>query len=692
MRITRTIAACKIATIKPRSVTLALAACFVLISVRTWAQIGIRVVPDRSTYNAGSVARLRVVSTSEKDWQVPLDLVGRLRYAGETEPILDNVPLASSFSTSGQAHSTEYREVWKIPADAKTGRYEVEVTGLDSRSRQVVFKSPVPAASFVVHRKRVRIERVELDKRFYTPGDQVGCSVSLMNLTGRPVTGLIVEFSNRYWPWTAVTSERAAPDIVRLSESLSVAPTEKAAVTSPRCSTAETVKKPTAHQYAVVVWDRERRNVYDIAFSPLLFVHPPGNELPKPYAGPPGFPLQYLFPDLASVNVTSYRHFYTTGSDCSSIEFDRDHTMFVSGTPAEVSFSVRDPTPKPWHAISVRVRWLDPDGRELASQVVERGIDLNPHEPPVKKSVQYLFPVDSSGVYRAEVTVEDSRGEIFAMSSLELGVNPLPKSVLIFCAHEDDEAAHGGIIRAAFENHIPIHIVYFTSGEAGSCDRYYQDSCGPAEALDFGALRMDESRAALGHLGVPRENIYFFGLPDGGSGQIWSNHPDPSNPYLAVLLATDHAPYDGLARPNLPYARSAVVEMAKDFIKKFQPEVIYTGHPDERHVDHRTNNWFVVKALQELIREGALSSIPKLLVDQVYGPGPQRHAPYHYRKHLLSVSGEAKALAQQAGWFYQSQNGNHAQANRRSFDQLPRAEVHWEVLDWKEHEGWNENH
>ena len=102
------------------------------------------------------------------------------------------------------------------------------------------------------------------------------------------------------------------------------------------------------------------------------------------------------------------------------------------------------------------------------------------------------------------------------------------------------------MIRAAVENHIPIHFVYFTSGDAGSCDRYYEHSCAPAEALNFGVLRMEEARRSVGHLGVPRENIYFLGLPDGGSGQIWYDHVEASNPYLSVLLASEHAPYEGV--------------------------------------------------------------------------------------------------------------------------------------------------
>ena len=31
--------------------------------------------------------------------------------------------------------------------------------------------------------------------------------------------------------------------------------------------------------------------------------------------------------------------------------------------------------------------------------------------------------------------------------------------------------------------------------------------------MNFGALRMDEARRSVGDLGVPRESIFFLGLP-----------------------------------------------------------------------------------------------------------------------------------------------------------------------------------
>ena len=282
-------------------------------------------------------------------------------------------------------------------------------------------------------------------------------------------------------------------------------------------------------------------------------------------------------------------------------------------------------------------------------------------------------------------------GQVLASNDLELAANPLPKSILIFCAHEDDEGGWSGLTRAAIENHIPIHFVYFTSGDAGSCDRYYEHSCRPPEALNFGELREDETRASLGHLGVPRGNIYFLGLPDGGSGQIWYDHPDSSEPYLSVLLASDHSPYVDAAVPNLPYARDAVVMAVEQFILRFKPQVIVTAHPPQQtHIDHIVNNYFVVKALQDLVKRHAVPPGLELRVDRVYDPKDVPTTPYHYEEHPFYVSGAVATQAQESWWFYQSQGGNRAQGRLRDFDKLPRTVPYRVVLDWEDHEGWNE--
>jgi LmbE family N-acetylglucosaminyl deacetylase len=662
-----------------------LAVAIALTALCAWPQDTLKAVTDNVSYNAGSEVRLKIfLSPSEHPRSAPFDISANIRYAGEKEFLEErNVEIASHLNPGGKETVIEYRPLWKIPEEARTGRYEVDVVLTDSQSHEALLVAR-RVASFSVYRKLVKIEGIQLDRTFYTPGDSVACKVKLRNLTGHTISNLRVEFSDRYWPWTAQTSERAEVDVVTIGKALPLPAGGEQELQSAKAAVAKQVQQPSVQQYAVVVWDHDRKNIYDIAFSPEVFIQPGGITEPKPY------PLQYIYPNLDAVNVTSYRHFYPPSLDSAAIQFEREHTMFVSGSEPRLRFSVRNPTDQPWRGVTIRARLFDSGGKELTAKQVAAGVNLDPGASRLAEETKFALPAGQYGIFRAQVEVSDTSGETMATGVLELAANPLPRSILIFCAHPDDEGAHAGIIRAAVENHIPIHLVYFTCGDAGSCDRYYEHSCAPAEALNFGALRMEEARRSLGHLGVPRENIYFLGLPDGGSGQIWYDHVEASSPYLSVLLASEHAPYDGIAQPNLPYARHAVVEAAERFIREFHPEVIYTGHPDERHVDHRTNNWFVVKALQELLREGVVRPDLTLLTDQVYGPGPQAHAPYHYQKHVLHVSGDVMSLAQEAHWFYQSQSGNRELGRLHTFDKLPRVEVHWQILDWKEHEGWNE--
>jgi hypothetical protein len=103
------------------------------------------------------------------------------------------------------------------------------------------------------------------------------------------------------------------------------------------------------------------------------------------------------------------------------------------------------------------------------------------------------------------------------------------------------------------------------------------------------------------------------------------------------------------------------------------------------------NNYFVVKALQELLRAGAISPNTELRVDPVFDPREHPATPYHYEGHEFYVSGEAAALGQEAGWFYQSQDGNREEGNIRGWDQLPRSQGYRKVLDWNSHAGWNEH-
>lgn len=662
----------------------ALAATLFLCTAGARGEITARAFTDQTAYNAGSTVRLNVqFPLSATSLPSSLDLNATVRYVNRVAPVLDRFPLAKNFTLAAGERSTGYRVLWKIPADAATGRYAVDLIGMDAQSHQIFLTQPT-AASFFVYRKQVKIERVETNKTFYTSGDSVACQVIVKNLTQTPLNNLRVEFSDRYWPWIGNPAP-AKVHAVPLAKSLSLAVGAAETLRSAKAAVAPEVKDTQYHQYAVVVWDHERKNIYDIAFSDLVFVRPPGGSAQEPY------PLQYMYRSLADAQVTGYRRFYPPQFNSAAIRFDHSHTMYPTGAEVTVKFSLSNTTDAPWRGVSVLARLLGADRQELARKVIESKVDLIPGSDPLARAAAFVLPSGKSGLYRTRIQITNTLGQVLATNDLELAANPLPKSVLIFCAHEDDEGSWSGLARAAMENDIPVHYVYFTSGDAGSCDRYYEHSCSPAEAQNFGEIRMDETRASLGHLGVPRDDIFFLGLPDGGSGHIWYDHPDPLHPYFSVLLATAHTPYAGAAWPNLPYARQSVVEMVKRYVNQFEPQVIVTAHPpNQKHIDHIVNNYFVVKALQEMLQEHNLSPDTEVRVDRVYNPKEVPETPYHFEEHKFYVTGDVMTLAQEAWWFYQSQGGNRAQGRIRDFEKLPRSQPYRVMLDWKEHEGWND--
>ncbi len=633
-----------------------------LVSLPLFADTAI--ATDQTNYNVGSAVLIRSATKGEH--------VASIRYAGESAPLQTGIHLKAG----------AYQLLWTIPWDAKTGRYEIDLTTREGKLTSGV-------AGFAVHRQQAKVIAFDLDKTFYSAGDSVNPHIVVQNISNTPLHHLQVEFENYTYPWIAPAADEKPAWKTIAAASLSLGPGE---IKEFHVENAAVVQAPADSQtyvyFSAVIRDSEEPDhIYDLAFSLPAITAPLKPTVTKTY------PALYLYQSAKEVPASqAYRQFYPPGYTSDVISFNKKHTMFPTKSPMLFSFMITNVSGLSLDDDHVALRILDRAGKVLSQKTVNDRL-LGNHEVTI--------PPLGAGLYTLEVRVQGPQGPPSAVSRLDFAVNDLPKSILVFCAHEDDDTAHPEIIRAAVENNIPIHIVYFTSGDAGGCDRYYMHSCDASRALDFGEVRMAEARASLGHLGVPAENISFLGLPDGGMEEIW-RHPNSDKPYLSVLLASEHSPYSGAAKPNLPYARDAVVIAAEGFIKQYRPDLIITGHPDERHVDHRTNNWVVVKAMQNLLKLGLISPDTQLIVDEVYGPGPQKHAPYQYEKTQFYVSGEAALLGQEASWYYQTQDGNHQQAEIVAYDKLPRdaspphfGNYHWpyphyRILDWQGHEGWNE--
>jgi LmbE family N-acetylglucosaminyl deacetylase len=654
-------------------------------------------------YNAGSVAIIRARLTGAKDAN-RYAVFAEIGYGGAA-----TLAVSQLKRVGGDEIETDYEGQWPIPADAPTGLYTVTLRLAEPSSHDLIQTRSAPG--FFVYKKLLRITSVRLDKTFYAPGDRIGSEIGIENLTGHEIKGLRVEFSNENYPWISTfAGEANAADkmavspslgLVVLRESFDLPAHGQATLPMQPAGTAAflqgsqvaimgaggparhaQVAPPEADRYTIAVWDHDRKNLLDMQFSPQVIVREPGRVLPKPYSR------NFTHPYNDEIDFSKYREFYPPGQLTPMNSLDESRTLYSPGDNFELKANIKTPLPETG---GLRYEVRDDQVREILGRNIAASVRTSSGAIDVPDAWSIPASV-KPGVYTvvAGAGAPPSTG-VGVAASMELAINKLPASLMVFCPHEDDEHPWAGLMRAMVEAGRPVRVVFYTGGDVGECERYFDGHpCDPVRAREFGAVRMEESTEALEHIGVKRDQDIFLGLPDGGSGEIWFRHLQATNPFLSIYLAVDHAPYEHLFEPNLPYARDAVVDAVKRAITEFRPAMIAVSHPDERHVDHRTANWFTLKACQELLREGRIDPGTVVLADQAYGSGGFKAAPYQYEKYVVYLSGEAAALKQEMGWLYQSQDGNLEEGSKRIYSELPRQELHYRITDWQQHEGWNE--
>ena len=610
--------------------------------------------------------------------------------------------------TDGEAH---YEGGWPIPSDAPTGVYSVKIQVEDRKVRKVVATQEL--RGFAAYRKLVSIANVRLDKTFYIVGEPIQCEVAIQNLTAQAISGVRVEFSNANYPWISTFSgetslsgrqqENPQLGLKVLRDNLTLPAQGEVRIPMMPAGTAQFLQgqmvallgaggparnakepPPEVDQYTVAVWNADRTVLFDMQSTKPAIIRTATADLPKPYSN-----LAYTHPYNSDIDFARYREFYAPGEVSSVIRLDRSHTMFRAGDILAVKGTLSNPGTEAWSGLELRAVVSDASGKQLHEAALASGLNLPPGKSQDLRGEAWTLPASlAPGTYSLKLSLASAGDGAKAELASDFAVNALPASVLVIVPHEDDEHSYAGLIRGAVEAGIPVRVIIMTGGDVGECERYYFKPCGPNEAREFGLVRMEESAEALEHIGLARDMLSVLGLPDGGLGEIWFHHI--KIPYLSVHLASDHAPYTNAVKPNLLFSREAVLAELEQLIEEFHPALIATAHPDERHVDHRTTNWFVVKACRELLSKKELSPDTVILAAEAYGAGGSKPAPYQYEKAPVYLSGEAAALKQEMSWIYQSQDGNLDEGAKKIWKELPREEMHYRIVDWQEHEGWNE--
>ena len=674
-----------------------------LFSAPLWgAEISVEGGPMETGFNSGTFANIHATVHGLTSQPKRYVVYAEIQYYGTTS----NTSVEMDRLPETKPGVEEFQVGWPIPFQAPTGFYTLTLH-VDDRIDHIpgITKK---VRGFVVYKKSVRISRVTLDKTLYNVGESIRCGVAIENLSDAEMKGLRVEFSNAIYPWIPLSSQgrHDNPDlaVTMLHENVNIPAGTAVAVPMITAGTATFLsdkrgdepgsnnaagseRNPASEvdNYAVTVWNADRTVLYDMQFTPQVVIRTLASDLPKAYSS------SYTHPYIGLTDFTQYREFYAPGQISAALRVDPTHTLYRPGDTVKVVATLKDSLDEAWSGASLQVRITDLAGKEVYSGTILSGIKLAASATQKLDADAWNIPsTQTQGTYPAELKLTGSDGKLLARTVTEIAVNALPASLLVVCPHEGDEQAYAGLIRAALESKIPVQVLILTAGDMTQCGRYFARACGPNEAREFGAVRMEESAQALAHLGLPRDKLNVLGLPDGGLGAIWFDHKLSSNPYLSIFLACDHAPFGNVYKPNLAYARAAAIEAIRQILTDFHPAMIALTHPDERHVDHRVANWLTIEACHELLKTKEMDLQTVVLANQPYGAGGFKSAPYKYENFVVHLSGEAAALKQEMSWIYQTQNGNQADAEKQNLADLPRDEKYIRITDWQEHDGWNE--
>lgn len=609
----------------------------------------LKAVLDNSSFKAGTSAKLRFSGEPEAVNEAILsqfDVQASIYRVGDPRSVSEMLLPAESLYAG-------FQPVWRIPANALTGRYSVALQVKHRESGRTVLAPD--EISFAVWKSELRIESFGTDRRFYSPGDPILFQLKLINEGNSTLKNLHIAVGEWQYPWIAATKDSSSqavfsspPIELRAGELRTITVTGVANCKANRSSV----------QYTATVRSDNSPEIFAFRSTPSVFLRGPEE------AARPIYPASYIHSDLSQIRTDGYRNFYQ--HEPADRTFVLARTSFKAGEVNEIVF--QSATEPPAAQAEVELRLETGDLADKATVFLQN------------KTGRVLLRFGDPGLYRITFRALQGNGKMQVSESTQVSANILPKSLVIIGAHPDDEFLHPAAIRAAVENSVPVHIIFLTSGDAGGSDRFFGVEYSPAEAIEFGHIRMAEARAAARHLGIPQDNLHFLGLPDGFLETIRTQ--ESGRPVFSPLLGTDHSPYSGTAEPNLSFQRHAVLKTLTRLLTWIQPDTVYTSHPDERHADHKAAGWFTIEALKMLLRSRRLTSAPSLRTDQFYGASDHSPAPFIYQPHQFFASGEAMARVQEAYWFYQTQGGNHARGHILDYLHLPRIEYHQEAVNW----------
>jgi N-acetyl-1-D-myo-inositol-2-amino-2-deoxy-alpha-D-glucopyranoside deacetylase len=177
-------------------------------------------------------------------------------------------------------------------------------------------------------------------------------------------------------------------------------------------------------------------------------------------------------------------------------------------------------------------------------------------------------------------------------------------SLLVFAPHCDDETlGAGGLILAAEQAGIKVHVVIGTNGDGflfATLRDFKKIYPTPRDYIRLGEIRQQESLAALKILGVGAAQVDFLGYPDRGTPALWNDYWGSGRLYRSPYSEDTKSPYPLTYDKKSVYTGEDYLADVTSILKDNQPDLVVYPHADDVHPDHWGMNAFVRLAVNLL--------------------------------------------------------------------------------------------
>lgn len=220
--------------------------------------------------------------------------------------------------------------------------------------------------------------------------------------------------------------------------------------------------------------------------------------------------------------------------------------------------------------------------------------------------------------------------------------------VLVMAPHPDDEAlGAAGAILAAKRAGAAVRVLYLTHGdynELASLTYLKRPMLRKPDFIRTGNVREEEAEQAMTKLGLAEEkDCVFLGYPDFGMMKIWLRHWGDAKPFRNFFSRINKVPYKEDRAYGKYYVGDNVVQDIERELMDFEPTVVFTTPPFDRHPDHQAAYLYLRAALFDAAEDIPEPRLYEYPVHAPQWPSPRRYEPDaalgvpHHLQHAAGV-------------------------------------------------------